>query len=444
MYKTVHERPGEREVWGTVDGNGTYFSRGAAGGSFVFLAGGPVDGSGRFADDAQVAPPYHLSPSARVSSQTSYVFGQFVKALKALGSSIEDVVQVEQYIAGKEYADGYVETSRGPGFLERKRPASALLPTGPLHPSEAVVVPSAIAVRSAVSPGKEVYSPGLHGLRARDDVGGDYYVEEPPYNELVTAGAYAFPLGQGATDMETGVHPDVRVKSWTTWGDEARNETKFNIEALEGTLSAADIDLSAVVHATFYLVDLADLFQIDRLWRAAFPDAPPARSVVPVPSLLIPREPDAKTHAENAIRMEWITEAVRGDEGFRREAISVDAPIFGHAADAMIGSDLLWTSTLVGVDGGGGPELSVDEQLDKIFEHAALLCEQGRTSIDQTLRVRAFVLSSAMAESVYAAVKRAIPKEPPCVVVAEVPGPLPVPGAALELDFVVYAPSSWP
>jgi enamine deaminase RidA (YjgF/YER057c/UK114 family) len=240
--------------------------------------------------------------------------------------------------------------------------------------------------------------------------------------------------------METGVHPDVRVKSWTTWGDEARNETKFNIDALEGTLSAADIDLSAVVHGTFYLVDLGDLYQLDRLWKSAFPDSPPARSVVPVPSLLVPREPDAKTHAENAIRMEWITAAVKVEGGARREAISVDAPTFGHEADAMIGGDLLWTSTLVGVDGRDGGDLGVDEQLDRIFEHAALLCEQGRTSIDQTLRVRAFVLSAAMAENVYAAVKRAIPKDPPCVVVAEVPGPLHVPGAALELDFVVYAP----
>jgi enamine deaminase RidA (YjgF/YER057c/UK114 family) len=437
----MQDGSGRREVWGTVDGNGAYFSRAAAGGSFVFLAGGPVDASGKFADDARVAPPYHLSPSARVSAQTSYVFGEFVRALDALGSSIDEVVQVDQYIAGKEYADGYVETSRGPGFLERRRPASALLPTGPLHPAEAVVVPSAIAVRSAVSPGKEIYSPGLHGLRARTDVGGDYYVEEPPYNELVTAGAYAFPLGQGATDMETGVHPDVRVKSWTTWGDEARNETAFNIEALAGTLSAADIDLSAVLHATFYLVDLGDLYQIDRLWKSAFPDSPPARSVVPVPSLLIPREPDAKTHAENALRMEWMTEAVRGEEGTRREAISVGAPTFGHESEAMIGGDLLWTSGLVGVDGGEGAELGVDEQLEGIFEHAARLCEGGRTSIDQTLRVRAYVLSPAMAENVYAAVKRAIPEDPPCVVVAVVPGPLHVPGAALELDFVVHAPS---
>lgn len=87
-----------------------------------------------------------------------------------------------------------------------------------------------------------------------------------------------------------------------------------------------------------------------------------------MPSLLVPREPDAKTHAENAIRMEWITEAVKVEGGSRREAISVDAPTFGHEADAMIGGDLLWTSTLVGVDGRGGGDLGVDEQLDRIFE----------------------------------------------------------------------------
>ena len=46
--------------------------------------------------------------------------------------------------------------------------------------------------------------------------------------EIVTAGPYVF-TPVWASDYETGVHPEVKVAQWVWWGNEARNEIRFNL-----------------------------------------------------------------------------------------------------------------------------------------------------------------------------------------------------------------------
>ena len=97
-----------RVVKEVVDANGVYFSRAAAGGPYVFLAVPAVDHSGSLAAEARVKPPYHNSASANVRAQSRYIWQRYKEALTALGSSVNDVVQVEQYIQRKAHADGYL------------------------------------------------------------------------------------------------------------------------------------------------------------------------------------------------------------------------------------------------------------------------------------------------------------------------------------------------
>ena len=51
-----------------------------------------------------------------------FIFSGYKERLEALGSGINEVLQVEQYIPHKVYADGYIDTSRGQG-LHGPRPA---------------------------------------------------------------------------------------------------------------------------------------------------------------------------------------------------------------------------------------------------------------------------------------------------------------------------------
>lgn len=137
---------GARSTLGLVDGGGLYFSRLVTAGPYAFFGGAAVDQTGMLARDVAVAPPYHLSPAAHVVGQTKFIFDRLARELAQVGSSINDVLQVEQYIPHKIHADGYLNTSRGPGAMERGRPASAVVATGDLMPPGCVVDPTGIAI----------------------------------------------------------------------------------------------------------------------------------------------------------------------------------------------------------------------------------------------------------------------------------------------------------
>ena len=119
----------KRVVSDPIEDDGVYGSRLAAGGPYVFLATPTVNDAGRMAEPAKVTPPYHLSPSAHVRSQTHDIFKRYTDDLGRVGSSVNDIVQVEHYIQHKFHPDGYLEISRGPGCIERGRPGSALIVT---------------------------------------------------------------------------------------------------------------------------------------------------------------------------------------------------------------------------------------------------------------------------------------------------------------------------
>lgn len=429
-----------RVVRDVVDGDGVYFARVAAGGSYVFLASPAVDRGGRLADEARVPPPYHLSASAQVRAQTRYVFERYTEDLTALGSSVNDVVQVEQYIQRKAHADGYLETSRGPGFMERGRPGSALICTGDFVPEGCVVNPTGIAVIPGEGVSKEILSPGTQDPGKRPEFGAAY-AEEPVYNELVTAGPYVFTVGDWSSDYETGIHPDVKVADWIWWGNEARNEASFILQTLETRLRAAGTSLENAVHCTVYLIDLADQFEVDLVWRQRFPSDPPARTVIPVRGLGAPRWEGARTHAEGAMKMESMFQSVRPGFAVEKQVVSTGAEPLGYESEAVKAGPLLWISgQLAGGRDGLHTAPDAPSQLSYVFRRLDEICEAGGTMLANLLRVRAYVTDVRDVYAVYAALREAVPEDPPCVAVTGVPGPLQVPGCSVVVDAVAYVP----
>ena len=59
--------------------------------------------------------------------------------------------------------------------------------------------------------------------------------------------------------------------------------------------------------------------------------------------------------------------------------------------------------------------------------------------VDRLVRLRAFLTDPEEAPLVYGALKKAVPSDPPTVMVTGVPGPFPVPGATVMLDAVAEA-----
>ena len=433
------ETSNHRRTAGLIDGNGIYQSRAASAGSWVFAASPPVDALGQPAPEAAVEPPYHLSPSATVRAQSRYILDSYHQAFAELDTSFENVSQIEQYITSKAHADGYLETSRGKGYLERRRPGSCLLQTGTFLPNGTVIQAMPIAFTNSSGFTKEITTSGLLYVQPKGERGGTYE-EEGPFSEVVMAGPYVF-CTLWASDYKTGVHPDVQVEQWVWWGDEMRSEANWAVNALDRKLEAGGTTSDQVVHCTAFLNDLGDLYELDQVWSRKFPEDPPARTLLPVRGQGSPRREGALTHADGAMKMEIQIRALRPGHGTERKVISTGAETLGHHSEAVQAGELLWISgTYAGDRGGlrGGP--STAGQIDHILERFSDICAAAGTDLSNLLRVRAYLVDVDDGYQVYAGLRNAIPQDPPCVAINEVRPPLPLPGATVMMDAIALVP----
>ncbi|MET8681864.1 RidA family protein [Streptomyces sp. NPDC004647] len=459
-----------RVVHGVVDGEGLYYAGLATAGPFVFMSGLPVDSNGTEPDETRVPPPYHLAPAAHTHRQTNFIYHRYVELLREVGSSLADVVQIEQYIRRKPHGDPYIQASRAKGFLDRGRPASALISTGPLWPKHATIAHTGIAVSPAYGARKEIV-PARRGrlatlwkrllsllplpvkqlLGRRLRLGryhesltrasyGEALAEEGPFNEVLTGGGYVFTVGDTAVDWEASdIHADAKVDDLVWWGSEIRSETEFVLSRLESYLNRVDASLDDVVHMTVYLTDPADLYELDLVWRRRFRTDPPARTVIPCAGLGIPAfEGTDLHHRDRAVRMEQMSQSLRPGHGYTKQVVSTGVRPLTHETEAIKAGPLLWTSGLLAGDASGLHDTRI--QLDYLFTRLDAICQAGGTTLDNLVRLRAFVTDPADGHLVYEALRQFIPTDPPTVIVTGVPAPLHVPGARVVLDGVAYAP----
>jgi enamine deaminase RidA (YjgF/YER057c/UK114 family) len=449
-HPVVARTENNRSVRGTVDGHGIYSSRVVAAGPYVFMAGTATDDNGRLDPQAQPKPPYHNSPSANAREQTRSIFDHFRRELHELGSSLDDVLQVEQIVERKVHADGYLETSRGPGCFERRRPASLLVATGRMLPAGCVVNPSGIAVIPGDGITKEILLPDPNssalswstvsgGAAGFAELGESY--TELPYNELLTAGSYVFTEGECALKYGVGLHPDAKAPDWIWWGNEIRNEVQLSLEVEQGILSRAGTSLDNAVRCTVYMTDLSDLYELDLVWKRYFPTNPPARTVLPVAGLGSPRREGVRGHGEGAMKYEAMTQAIRPGYGVTKEIVDSGRDPLSHQSDAVRAGALLWISAqfAVGPDGvATAPDTR--SQVDEAFVRLDSICRAGGTQLANLVQLRAFVTDLQDGYAVYTALKSAVPSNPPCVVISEVPGPLQYPGCTVMIDGVAHVP----
>jgi enamine deaminase RidA (YjgF/YER057c/UK114 family) len=399
-----------------------------------------VEVSGAIAPEARPPAPYTLSPSAEVRLQSKYVLDEYGKLMSEVGSGFPYVAQVEQYIQWKAHADGYLETSRGPGFLEYNRPSSALMETGDFLPEGIVVMPTAIGF--VPRPGleeKEIRSSGLSYARKYPEFGPSF-AKEAPFSEVVLAGPFVF-CTIWASDYETGVHPDVKLPDWIFWGNEMRNEAVWGMQALKRKLETGGTSLDNAVHCTVLMLDPSDLFELDLVWREAFGDNPPARTVTPIRGLGAPRWEGAKHHRDGSMRMEIQFRSIRPGQGVEKKVFPKDELQLGHEPRAVQTGNLLWISGQLAADGRGRVGSSDPaSQVHHIFQRIRSICEEAGTDLSQLLRLRAYVTDPNHGYAVYEGLRRHVPADPPCVCVAGVPAPLQVPDCTVLMDAVAYVP----
>ena len=427
-----------------VDGAGLYFSRFVTAGPYVFMSSLAVDQHGQADSSAIPQPPYHLSPAAHANLQTTFIYQNYVDRLPELGASIQDVVQIEQFMPWKKYGDAYTETSRSSGFLDRKRPTSANIQTGDLFPDHATVTHTGIAVSPSEGGFEKKVLTETDGYTdsLTDTAYGDTFVDEGPFSEAITAGPYLFTVGDTAVDWATrDIHVDAKLDDIVWWGSEIRNETEFVLKRLDSYLRRAGASLDDIVHMTVYLTDIGDLFEHDRVWRRLFKGDPPARTVLPVRGLGIPAfEGGAELHhRDRAVRLEQMSQSLVPNAGYTREIVRTDRGVTGFASEAIKAGPLLWTSEIMAKTPEG---VSTRAQLDEAFAHLAELAAAAGSSLADAVRIRAFFTDVVEAPLFYDVLREHFPTDPPTVAVSAVPGPLHVPGATVLLDAVVFVPES--
>ncbi len=94
-----------------------------------------------------------------------------------------------------------------------------------------------------------------------------------PHSPGVLAGDFLYVSGQDGRDA-AGRLPD-----------SVEGQVRQALRGLQGVVEAAGLTLAHVAYCHVYLTDMADHETLDRVWREAFPQSPPARAVVGVHGL---------------------------------------------------------------------------------------------------------------------------------------------------------------
>ena len=420
----MSSRSGRRTVVGTIDAGGVYCSRLAAAGGYVFLAGTAMDDHGALAEAAKPQPPYEGSAAAESRLQTRYIFEQYRELLPEVGSSLHDLVQLEQYVKLKVHTDGYFREALGPGFMDTSRPVGATAQVGEYFPGGAVVSVTGLGIVPDRGAGFVKDFPG----RDPDKPGGQF-------PEMVSAGPYLFTTYY-PTDGQTGIHPSVRTEDWNWRGSEVRGEAEYALEVMKARLAIAGASLGDIVDYTLFLADPGDLYEVDLVFRRAFGAQAPTRTVIPIRGLANPRREGAFGHAQGALRTEVQFRCLVPGRGVEKVVVPGPGEGFGYQSAGMRVGPLLWISSQV----ADPPhrDAGVARELDNLMEKIEVTCRNGRSALGNLLRLRALVSRPADALAVYAALKKAVPTAPPPVCIVVIPSPLPASGCSVALDAVAY------
>jgi enamine deaminase RidA (YjgF/YER057c/UK114 family) len=418
-------RSTKRTVAGTIDTGGVYTSRAAAGGGYVFLTGTAVGDEGSLSAAARPPAPYEGSEAAKARTQTKVMMDTLKAVLPEVGSSTSDIVQLENYVGLKGHVDGVFRTALTPTYVEQDRPTAATAEVGGFFPEGAVVNVTGLAISPDEASGFVREFPGTDPAKR---VGRQF-------NEMLAVGPYAFTTYY-PTDSVTGIHPEVRTEDWNWRGSEIRSEAEYGIKAMSEKLERIGATLADVVNYTLFLADIGDLYEFDLAFGKAFGEQPPSRTVIPALGFANPRREGAVGHAEGALRMEAQFRILRPDHGGERTVVSGPGDGFGLQSAGIRVDPLLWLSNqyadaeLIGT--------GAEAEAGNILEKLGTVCANGGTSLENLLRLRAIVRSHEDAYAVFAALKRAVPSDPPAVAIVVTPSVLAVPGAAVALDGVAY------
>jgi enamine deaminase RidA (YjgF/YER057c/UK114 family) len=108
------------------------------------------------------------------------------------------------------------------------------------------------------------------------------------YTQGLLVGDMLYAAGQLASDQRTGVAPEARQDpAFPYYGSDIQKQTRYILNNLRAVFDAAGCTLADVVKSQVFMTDLDDCYYFDQVWKEFFP-APPPRTTLAVPGLLVP------------------------------------------------------------------------------------------------------------------------------------------------------------
>ena len=405
------------------------YSQAVKAGPLIFTSGClATDYRSGIVAEAAVDPrnPY-VGPPA-VTRQTRYIFGSLGRLLRHAGSSLDNLVRVEQFITERADAPGFVNARRE--FLANEPPTSSLLVVSGLELPDARILVEGIAVESDGSWKKEGFSNADVPVNAR---GG--------YSLAQRTGPFVFLPGNTASDFKTGIHPEARVDHTFWFERDIVKQTEFILKTRRLVLEAMGLSLLDVVQATIYVTNITDLPDLEVVWHRHFPNDGPAVTVVPVAGLAV---------AGSVVEISVI--ALDGSKERRRRIDTDKAPPppfrSPHAVQA---GPYLFLSGLTASDADGlAREAAVDAktpyykspvrlQAAFIFRTVAAICEAAGFAIDDLVKCHMLLTDLNDMVGAFDMWRDAFPSHPPASTVVGVPSPLIVPGCRVLQTWIAYS-----
>jgi enamine deaminase RidA (YjgF/YER057c/UK114 family) len=381
--------------------------------------------------------PFHGSPIKR---QSRYLFANMELLLRSAGSSLNEIVRIDQFTSARESVHPYLEVRNE--ILTTARPASTAVQVESLMVSDAIIEADAIAI---------VPRDGFRKAPLSTDK-----VQQPPagYSLAISAGGFIFASGATPTDYRsgsawvcgpgTGLAEEARIDPNFWFGSEIKTQTAYVVKKLAIYLEAGGAALRDIVKAQVYLARMDDHFAFQEAWQVAFNGQLPATTIVPV-----------KGMSTAGGRVEINVVATARAQKLPRQTIEVSRapkPLNGEPQAVRLGNLLFLSGLMACTESGPCPEITQDpglryvrskarQQMEIILRNAQYICEAAGTTLDNIVRAQLFYSDLADIRPSFEVWKEAFPLTPPAATMVQVHDTLSVPACTILADFVAWIPN---
>jgi reactive intermediate/imine deaminase len=354
--------------------------------SEAFQVGDLVFAAGQIASDyktgippeAKVDPafPYYGSDIKR---QADYILKNLSKTFKAAGTSLDNVIKAQVFMADLFDFSEFDEVWRS--YFKSPPPRTTVGTTGLLVPG------TLVEIDLIASLPKKGLKPQAIKSKAPQPLAN--------YTEAFRVGDFVFAAGQLGSDFKTGVPSEAKVDSaFPYYGSDIKRQADYILKNLKTTFEAAGTSLDHVVKAQVFMMDLNDFSEFDEVWKTYF-KTPPARTTVGTTGLLV---------KDTLVEIDLIAYVPK--KGLKVQAIKSKAPqpLANYTEAFRVGDYVFAAGQLASDFKTGVPaEAKVDSafpyygsdikrQTDYILKNLKTTFEAAGSSLDHVVKAQVFMM----------------------------------------------------